>query len=722
MKILLLLFLTINLFADKQSFHPQFKIKYFEDKTIDYNKTCGDCHNTEFINSHNTHKNVKNMSCATCHTPTGKLEIPENSIDDFGFIKKEFIKIQTPEIQNCSKCHTVFENDGKLTYPDDFENSLEEYQINKFTGVIVSPQVISKSGLNLKNKSKLNHPFDIHASRELNCSSCHTTLNNPREIYKTSLKHLIKDTRKMSTGEYLEIPDHNLTKSTCTDCHNPNTTHNFLPYKQRHFEKISCQSCHIPQINGIALQTVDKSVVNSNGQNRFEYRNFNKSGNLNTDFIEGYSPYLFANYKLSNSQIKLSPFNFVTHYYWVDSTGKEIPENIIKDIFIKENKYNEDVTGLFDANKNNAVENDELIINSKEKYNFVKTKLENLSYKSVSLKGEIKSYQINHGVTKDQAIKNCNDCHGSESKLRDDIILSSNIPLNDGINFEDKTSMYINGSVKTENNKLILKRDNNLKGVTILGYEKTPYLNTLGFSMALLLFIGVLVHGALRYKNRLLKKHPHKLEKVLIYSIFERIWHWTLAISIVILIFTGFIIHYTESDSFMSLQTASFIHNIFALILIFDTMFGFFLLVTSGQIKQYLPDPKTHIKNTIAHIKYYISGIFKGEPHPVEKTPERRLNPLQQMTYLAVLNFLLPAQIITGGLMWGVSVSVELSNLIGGLDYIIPIHRFIAFLFLTYIILHVYLTTAGHSLLSDIKAMITGYSEVEKTNTENKHE
>ena len=33
---------------------------------------------------------------------------------------------------------------------------------------------------------------------------------------------------------------------------------------------------------------------------------------------------------------------------------------------------------------------------------------------------------------------------------------------------------------------------------------------------------------------------------------------------------------------------------------------------------------------------------MRGEPHPFEKQPGKRLNPLQQVTYLAILNVLLP--------------------------------------------------------------------------------
>ena len=57
-----------------------------------------------------------------------------------------------------------------------------------------------------------------------------------------------------------------------------------------------------------------------------------------------------------------------------------------------------------------------------------------------------------------------------------------------------------------------------------------------------------------------------------------------------------------------------------------------------------------------------VQGIFKGEHHPFEKTPEKKLNPLQQVTYFGLLNVLLPLQGITGILMWGVQRWPSLAN------------------------------------------------------------
>ncbi|MEK6220642.1 MAG: cytochrome b/b6 domain-containing protein, partial [Chloroflexota bacterium] len=101
------------------------------------------------------------------------------------------------------------------------------------------------------------------------------------------------------------------------------------------------------------------------------------------------------------------------------------------------------------------------------------------------------------------------------------------------------------------------------------------------------------------------------------------------------------------------------------------------------------------------------------EAHPFEKTREKRLNPLQKITYFGILNVLLPLQVITGILIWGAQRWPEIANSLGGLPFLAPFHTLIAWLFSTFIIAHVYLTTTGHTPMAGIKSMIDGWDDVE---------
>jgi thiosulfate reductase cytochrome b subunit len=63
--------------------------------------------------------------------------------------------------------------------------------------------------------------------------------------------------------------------------------------------------------------------------------------------------------------------------------------------------------------------------------------------------------------------------------------------------------------------------------------------------------------------------------------------------------------------------------------------------------------------------------------------------------------------------MWGVQRWPEISGLVGGLPVLAPIHTIIAWLFASFIVLHVYLTTTGHTVVSSLEGMITGWEDVE---------
>jgi hypothetical protein len=51
--------------------------------------------------------------------------------------------------------------------------------------------------------------------------------------------------------------------------------------------------------------------------------------------------------------------------------------------------------------------------------------------------------------------------------------------------------------------------------------------------------------------------------------------------------------------------------------------------------------------------------------------------------------------------------------LFGGLPFLAPFHSLVAWTFATFIVGHVYMTTTGATPLEAMRAMVTGYEEVE---------
>ena len=199
-----------------------------------------------------------------------------------------------------------------------------------------------------------------------------------------------------------------------------------------------------------------------------------------------------------------------------------------------------------------------------------------------------------------------------------------------------------------------------------------------------------------------------------IYTTYERTWHWIQTLSILVLLVTGFHIHSPLRLPIPNLATMVWIHNVFGFILIGNAFLGLFYFVTTGAIQQYVPRRKGLVAGVLAQVKYYTGGIFRGELHPTKKTLERRLNPLQQLTYLGLLNVLLPLQIVSGLLMLGASRWPQAAAFFGGLPTLGGIHTLGSWLFLSFLIAHLYLITTGHTPLSNLEGMATGYEELEE--------
>lgn len=204
-------------------------------------------------------------------------------------------------------------------------------------------------------------------------------------------------------------------------------------------------------------------------------------------------------------------------------------------------------------------------------------------------------------------------------------------------------------------------------------------------------------------------------QKVYIYKAYERFWHWMQAIIIFFLAFTGFEIH--GSINFFGYQNAVQYHNVAAYVFIILIVFAIFWHFTTGEWRQYLPT----VKNMKAQINFYLNGIFKYAPHPTKKTVLSKLNPLQKLVYLALKILVIPTMVISGLLYmfyrYPQKGGIEGLN-IDSVEVIALFHTAAAYLLITFTIVHLYLITTGTTITSNLKAMITGYEELEDHKTE----
>lgn len=207
--------------------------------------------------------------------------------------------------------------------------------------------------------------------------------------------------------------------------------------------------------------------------------------------------------------------------------------------------------------------------------------------------------------------------------------------------------------------------------------------------------------------------------RVHVFSLYERIWHWAQAALIGLLIFTGLEIHAPDALraarlSVFGFEGARSLHGALGFVLIANASLALFYHLATGAIREFVPEPREFVSLGGKLLAYYLRGIFRGAPHPLERAPGRKLNPLQQVTYVAILNILLPLQIATGVLIWGAKELPRLREALGGLRVLVPLHTLGAWLFAAFIVLHVYLATTGRTPLAHFRAMVLGWEEVEE--------
>jgi len=653
--------------------------------------------------------------------------------DADGTLQDGLLNIRKPRNENCAQCHGQIS--GGLDEPLVIDRDPAARSVTDLTGQLFSPQKISNSGLNIAGKDALDHAFDIHAERVVACVNCHYSLNNPvyfQQREESRPQYLQFDPRRLTLSDYLTRPMHQFAKGSsrhglaavgsenslrrCESCHDAGSVHGWLPYKKRHFASLACESCHVPKLYGPALQSIDWSLVDRNGQPQRQYRDVEGDPVTADSLIHGFRPVMMARDNVGGTR-KLAPFNLVTSWYWLaGEPASPVPRDILLQALFLNGRLRPEVRSVLDRNGDGRVTASEFRLDTPELAGAVRRRLEELGLNKVHLTGEVAAYPVSHNVVSGEwATRDCRSCHGDDSLLAARFVLSDYLPggmlplplagsplLGHGL----IATRSGGGASFTPNSKR--------EGYYIIGLDGPAWVDQAGLVLLLGMLLGVTVHAAGRYLTRR-RRPPVEISRrrVHMYDAYDRIWHWLQAGTILLLIATGLIIHKPHLFGMFSFAGVVQVHNVLGFILLINAALALFYTLASGTIKRFLPDPDGFVRRALAQADFYTRGIFVGEAHPLEKTKANRLNPLQQITYLAILNLLLPAQVITGVMIWGMQRWPEVAIALGGLPLLAPLHTLLAWVFAAFIIMHVYLTTAaGETPGAGIKSMITGWEEV----------
>jgi thiosulfate reductase cytochrome b subunit len=714
--------------------HPTFRVLDAEGQPVtatgapvSSDRTCGACHDAAYINAHNSHvKDGRTAGCIECHAEGSRLPTDPVAFDEQGSLKRDSIRISAPRDANCAFCHGIVQGGpGPVAIPDDFETAVpgatggRTYALTRDTGEILSPQDVSDSFLNLQGKAARAHPWDVHSRRLVGCTACHFARNNPAraELKHTVLDFLLRDPRKVALSEFLHRPDHELVTATCRSCHDPLAVHDFLPYRKRHMDTLDCRACHVPSLAGPAARAIDATVATAGGAPRVEYRGLERRDgeSLNTAFSRGYAPFLLNRTDATEGS-RVAPFNLVTRWFWaLGPAGAEVPWDRVAAAWGGPDGAPADLLAAFDADHDGRLSEAERTLDSPARTEAIRSRLAALGVADPQVRSVIESHPVAHDVVSGPRVRRaCTDCHAERSGLDADIPLASAVP--GGVRPPPPAggALALDGEVVEDGGKGLVLRRGASPALYVFGHSRSPWTDRAGLLFLATVVAGIAVHGGLRIRaSRRRAPHRPPVRKVYLYPAYERIWHWLMAFSVLTLMVTGIRIHFAGSPSPSGLSLAVSVHNVFAGVMLVNAFLSLFYHLASDAIRQFLPPRDDLVGQVTAQARYYLQGIFVGGPHPTAKSLDRKLNPLQQVTYLALLNVLFPFQALTGILIWGASRWPDFASSIGGLTIVGPLHNLGSWLLLSFFVLHLYLTTTGRTVLANVTAMIDGWEEIE---------
>ena len=103
-----------------------------------------------------------------------------------------------------------------------------------------------------------------------------------------------------------------------------------------------------------------------------------------------------------------------------------------------------------------------------------------------------------------------------------------------------------------------------------------------------------------------------------------------------------------------------------------------------------------------------MSEIGESDSNPFSASEKDKFNILQKISYGTVMFVLFPIIIITGIMFNNILFFSQLINAIGGLRILDAVHVTAGYLFVIFLIIHMYMATLGKTSTSYLKSMITG--------------
>ncbi|MGC4064421.1 MAG: hypothetical protein QM784_07220 [Polyangiaceae bacterium] len=433
-------------------------------------------------------------------------------------IRPERFSIAAPTNEACGSCHGLVNEDMQA-----LRGARATARTTLTTGQLFSSRRMQDSAWNLSNRSQLARAWDVHSERLVNCTDCHFSPNDPSAAFRRSNavpNHLRHDPRVLEFGTFLRRPSHEFARGAnsigqdggmrrCEDCHDATVAHQSLPKANRHLTRLGCESCHIAEMAAPTYRVRDFTVVDARGMPRIEYRGELGSTSDLSAYIRASEPLLLQR-KGDPQESRLYPYNVVTSFFWVVETSsgpRPASTDLLRRALYETPGALNRLTALLDFNRNGIIEDGERHLATKERVDGVRSLLVAAGASNPRLVGETQPYAIHHGVGSARfALRSCDQCHASASRLSRPFILARFAPYGLTPNVLPDNDVIPAFTVLTHGEERWLVPNLAATSLHVFGVNRQVFLDRVGISLIGVVSLGAMIHGLLRIMSHTKKR------------------------------------------------------------------------------------------------------------------------------------------------------------------------------------------------------------------------
>jgi len=422
-------------------------------------------------------------------------------------------------------------------------------------------------------------------------------------------------------------------KGMCLKCHEAYKSHNWLPQQQLHFNYLECASCHDTNAEiGAVFYIIEKGKPS--GENILNYNRM--------------------------AQIVKPRGNGLSGTLDQDGNGKLSPAEI--DAFVKKLREN----GIPNA----------------------------------ALDVRILVLRPAHSFTdKGEQTRDCSLCHSDSARFYSKLVLE--VPEKDG----DIITIPVDRQILAQQGSASLTGDFYLLGeskirrkdladlwdmVKQIGFK---WIDLLGVLAVLLSLVVVSIHAGLMLLTRRLRGKSSLETRS--HPLAESVWHLIHGLCVIVLLLTGMQLRLPDLlPIFATLLNAVNLHNICGALVLLDYLFWLVYQIRTGGLKNnFLNFPRGFLRNSIEMLHYYGYLVFIHENHPRNFDSRAVLEQVEKALFFVMMFLLMPAQILTGALLFDLYKTMPIVEKLGGVRLIDAVHLTVAYLLMSLLIVHTYFHT-----------------------------